>query len=85
MERIAAVCNQLLLPAPMPRIRVPAALRLLLQTGKDISRCPVCGQECMELIKTFIYHNGCLVDVADLRNRGSPKIKRKYGTVNKTT
>jgi hypothetical protein len=85
MERIAAVCTQLRLPAPMPRIRIPATLRLLLQTGKDISRCPVCGQGHMELIKTLIYHNGCLIDVADLRNRGSPKIKRKYATVNKTT
>ena len=85
MARIAAVCTQLRLPAPMPRIRIPAALRLLLQTGKDISRCPVCGQGRMALIKTFIYHNGSMVDVADLPNRGSPQIKRKYATDNKTT
>ncbi|MEJ7739718.1 MAG: transposase [Chitinophagaceae bacterium] len=44
MERIAAVCAQLRLPAPMPRIHIPAALRLLLQTGKDISRCPDVGK-----------------------------------------
>ncbi len=77
MERIAAVCRQLKLPRPMQRIHTPIALRLLLQTGKDISRCPVCANGRMELIKTFIYHNGCLVDAAQLRNRGSPKFKRK--------
>ena len=67
----------------MQRVHTPVALQLLLQTGKDISRCPICGQGHMELIKTLIYHNGCLVDVADLRNRGSPKRKRKYATLNK--
>lgn len=78
MERIAAVCRQLKLPAPMQRVHTPLALRLLLQTGRDITLCPVCGQGRMELIKTFIYHNGCLVNVEQLRNRGSPKTKRKY-------
>jgi len=34
----------------------------------------------MELVKTFIYHHGCLVDAAQLRNRGSPKIKSKKVT-----
>jgi hypothetical protein len=46
------------------------------KTGRDITLCPVCGQGRMELIKTFIFHNGCLIDAAQLRNRGSPKIKR---------
>jgi hypothetical protein len=78
MERIASVCSQLKLPAPMQRVRTPVALRMLLQTGKDIMLCPVCKKGRMELVKTFIYHNGCLVDAAQLRNRGSPKIKRKY-------
>jgi hypothetical protein len=62
----------------------PAALRLLLQTGKDITLCPVCAKGRMELIKTFIYHNGCLIEAAQLRNRGSPKIKRKYAGHEKT-
>ena len=78
MERIAAACNQLKLPAPMQRVHTPVALRMLLQTGKDITLCPVCKKGRMELVKTFIYHNGCLVDAAQLPNRGSPKIKRKY-------
>ncbi|MGK2861234.1 MAG: transposase [Chitinophagaceae bacterium] len=77
MQRIASACKQLKLPAPMQRVNTPVALRLLLQTGKDITLCPVCKNGKMELVKTFIYHHGCLVDVAQLRNRGSPKIKSK--------
>lgn len=83
MERIAAVCRQLKLPVPMQRVHTPVALQLLLQTGKNITLCPVCGQGRMELVKTFIYHNGCLVDVAQLRNKGSPGTKNKYATLNK--
>jgi hypothetical protein len=68
----------------MARVHIPVALRLLLQTGKDITLCPVCKKGRMELVKTFIYHNGCLIDVAQLRNRGSPKTKRKYAVHEKT-
>jgi len=80
MERIASVCKQLKLPAPMQRVHTPVALRLLLQTGKDITLCPVCKKGKMQLVATFIYHHGCLVDAAQLRNRGSPKIKSKKVT-----
>src|SRR5665647_3089085 len=83
MERIAAVCKQLKLPAPMQRVHTPVALRLLLQTGKDIATCPVCGKGRMKLVQTFIFHNGALVDIAQLHNRGSPKIKSKYAINNK--
>ena len=77
MQRIAAVCKQLKLPAPMQRVGTPVALRMLLQTAKDITLCPVCKKGRMELVKTFIYHHGCLVDAEQLHNRGSPKIKSK--------
>ena len=76
MERIAAVCQQLELPAPMQNVYTPVALRLLLQTGRDITTCPICGQGRMKLVKTLINHHGVLMDMAQLRNRGSPKIKR---------
>ncbi len=33
---------------------------------------PCIGKGRMTLVKTFIYHNGALVDVAQLRNRSSP-------------
>lgn len=85
MERIAVVCKQIQLPAPMQRVHTPVALRLLLQTGKDITLCPVCKKGKMELVKTFIYHRGCLVDAAQLRNRGSPKIKSKTIRYEKAT
>lgn len=75
MERIASVCKQLKLPAPMQKIYTPVALRLLLQTGKDVATCPVCGKGRMKLVKTFIFHNGALTDIALIRNRGSPKTK----------
>jgi hypothetical protein len=85
MERIAAVCKQLKLPAPMQRVHTPVDIRLLLQTGKDITLCPVCKKGKMELVKTFIYHHGCLVDAAQLRNRGSPKMKNKKISYEKST
>ena len=77
MERIAAVCQQLALPAPMPKVYTPVALRLLLQTGRDIMTCPVCGIGRMKLVKTLIYHHGALIDITQLHNRGSPKIKKE--------
>ena len=77
MELIASVCKQLILPAPMQKICTHAAFRLLLQTGKDIPLCPLCKKRKMQMVATFIYHHGCLVDAAQLRNRGSPKIKSK--------
>jgi hypothetical protein len=77
MQRIGAVCSQLKLPAPIQRVHTPVALQLLLQTGNDITLCPVCKKGKMELVKTLICHHGCLVDAAQLRNRGSPKIKSK--------
>jgi hypothetical protein len=83
-ERIASVCKQLKLPAPMQKIYTPVALRLLLQTGKDVATCPVCGKGRMKLVKTFIFHNGALTDIALIRNRGSPKTKGKYAAGDKS-
>jgi len=76
MKRIAMVCEQLQLPEPMPRVAIPATVRLQLQTGKDVTVCPVCGKGKLQLVRTIIFHNGSLVDVSQLRNRGSPRIKK---------
>lgn len=77
MKRIAEMCKQLQLPEPMPRVAIPATVRLQLQTGKDVTVCPVCGNGKLQLVRTMIYHNGRLVDVNELRNRGSPGIKKR--------
>ena len=77
MERIAAVCMELKLPAPMQKVYTPVALRLLLQTAKDVMACLVCGKGRKKLVKTLINHHGILIDIARLRNRRSPKIKTK--------
>jgi len=84
MERIASVCKQLKLPSPMQKTYTPVALRLLLQTGRDIATCPVCGKGRMKLVKILIFHNGALADIAQLRNRGLPKTKRKYAAGNES-
>lgn len=77
MEQIAAVCKELELPPAMQKAYTPVALLLLMQTGKDSMACPVCGRGHMKLVQTLINHHGVLIDIAQLRNLGSPKIKRK--------
>ena len=77
MKRIAGVCEALQLPTPMPRVAIPATLRLLLQTGKDVTVCSVCGKGKLQLVRTMIFHNGGLIDANELRNRGSPRIKKR--------
>ena len=77
MKRIAEVCRQLQLPTPMPRVAIPATLRLMLQTGKDVTVCPVCRIGKLQLVRTMIFYNGRLIDVLQLRNRGSPRIKNE--------
>jgi|GEM_PF-4846694 len=37
----------------------------------------------MQLVKTFIFHNGALIDIALIRSRCSPKIKSKNEINNK--
>lgn len=45
------------------------------QKVDEMNVSPVCGKERMKIVKTFIFHNGALVDIAQLGNKGSPKIK----------
>ena len=77
MKRIAEVCRQLQLPTPMPRVAIPATVRLMLQTGKDVTVCPECRIGKLQLVRTMIFYNGRLIDVMQLRNRGSPRIKKQ--------
>ncbi|HOZ96421.1 MAG TPA: transposase [Niabella sp.] len=68
MKRITSVCKQMELPVPMPRVSEPAALRLMLQTGKDVTVCLECGKGKLQLVRTMIFHNGGLIDANELRN-----------------
>jgi hypothetical protein len=49
VERLTAIRQQLQLGALPPRVIVPAAQRLLEQTGTDITQCPQCSTGKMEL------------------------------------
>ncbi len=67
--------EQMKLPPAMPKVSISVTLRVLIDTGEDITLCPACKAGKMILIQKLIMHNGQLVDAATLRNRGSPKIK----------
>ena len=61
----------------MPRVAIPTTVRLMLQTGKDVTVCPECRIGKLQLVRTMIFYNGRLIDVLQLRNRGSPRIKNE--------
>jgi hypothetical protein len=78
-NRIAAIHQQLNLPAPMPKVIIPFSLQMLQRTGKDFTICPTCKEGKMERIETYLNHNGRLVNVKDLtrgktKNKASPPI-----------
>ena len=71
-KRLQLLHQHLQLPAPMPKVQLPIIVRLLLKSGIDISICPVCKSGAMILESTKIYFNGILIDINNLRNKGSP-------------
>ena len=73
-ERLKLLFEQMKLHPAMPKVSISVALRVLIDTGVDITLCPACKAGKMILIQTLIIHNGQLVDAATLRNRGSPNI-----------
>lgn len=74
-ERIKEILSNLKLPPPMPKIQIPNAMRLQIQTGRDINICPDCKIGILILVSSFIMHNGSLIDVQILKNKGSPITK----------
>ena len=85
-QRIESILKQLQLPAPMPRVTVPVCVVVLALTGRDITQCPMCKTGKLILIASFKYFNGRLVNVLELRNRGSPpRIKKHKPNENKTS
>lgn len=79
-KRVAAIHEQLQLPAPMPKVIIPFALVMLQRTGEDYSKCPHCKAGKMNRIASYLQHNGVLMNVNELnrqrtRNKASPAIK----------
>lgn len=82
-KRIAAIHEQLQLPAPMPKVIIPFALIMLQRTGEDYSQCPHCKAGKMMRVASYLQHNGVLVNVKELnrqraRNKASPKITANH-------
>lgn len=71
-KRVEGVLKQLSMPSPMPCVTVPVYITMMQLTGKDITQCPECKTGKLELIATFKYFNNRLVNICELRNRGSP-------------
>lgn len=71
-ERLQRIHTQLLLPPPPPRVTVPLHIQVMQRTGNDITICPVCKKGKLELMGSYKYINGKMINVNDLRNRGSP-------------
>jgi len=72
VERIKTILSKMKLPSPMPKIKIPLILRVLIKTGRDISVCPKCQQGNLVLEQTLIMFNGALIDIHAIRNKGSP-------------
>ena len=73
-KRIAAIHEQLRLPKPMPKVIIPFSMQMLQRTGIDYSLCPKCKIGKMEIVASYLNHNGTLVNIKDLK-RGTTKNK----------
>ena len=74
-KRVAAIHEQLKLPKPMPKIIIPFNLQMLQRTGTDYSVCPKCKEGKMEIVASYLNHNGTLINIKDLqkiKNKASP-------------
>lgn len=70
-QRIAAIHQQLNLPTPMPKVIIPFSLQMLQRTGVDYTLCPKCKEGKMEIIASYLNHDGTLVNIQDLTRRST--------------
>ena len=70
-KRIAAIHQQLNLPKPMPKVIIPFSLQMLQGTGIDYSCCPKYKMDKMEIVSSYLNHNGTLVNIKDLNRRNT--------------
>jgi hypothetical protein len=71
-DRLATIHEQLKLPAPTPKVKLPVVALAAMRYGADIAQCPHCSTGKLHLKATLVYYNFTLVNVKDLRARGSP-------------
>jgi hypothetical protein len=75
-ERLAAICQQLKIAAPAPKVALPVEVLAAMTYGIDIKKCSVCKVGRIALIGSYVNITNfgvALVNVNDLHNRGSPK------------
>ena len=60
---------EMMLPNPMPKVIIPFSLQMLQRTGVDYTCCPKCKTGKMEIVASFLNHNGLLVNIKDLNRR----------------
>ena len=59
----------------MPKVIMPFNLQMLQRTGIDYSVCPKCREGKMEIVASYLNHNGTLINIKDLqklKNKASP-------------
>lgn len=61
--RLLDIFAKMSLPPPPPKVQIPVRQRILEQTGRDISLCPICKKGKMELVAT--YRNKKLVEIVE--------------------
>ena len=53
----------------MPKVIIPFSLQMLQRTGVDYTCCPKCKTGKMEIVASYLNHNGSLVNIKDLNRR----------------
>lgn len=78
--RLKGICKQLEIAPPPPKVKLPVAVLAMMKYGVDIGLCAVCKTGRIERVASYINIARIgveLVDVATLRNRGSPQKLQK--------
>gem|GEM_PF-3247820 len=60
---------EMMLPKPMPKVTIPFSLQMLQRIGVDYSCCSKCKTGKMEIVASYLNHNGSLVNIKDLNRR----------------
>lgn len=75
-ERLAAICQQLEIAAPAPKVALPVEVLAAMTYGIDIKTCSVCKVGRLALKGSYVNIASVgveLVNVNELHSRGSPK------------